>query len=74
MVLIHSIGSEDEIQQIKEDFGAPDLKHNDDFMNLLNYGPQSYQSTSLRIHHTWEFCDYVENAVGVIDKSKLPGS
>ncbi|KAI1018563.1 hypothetical protein LB503_005888 [Fusarium chuoi] len=74
MVLMHSIGSADEIQQIKEDFGAPDLKHNDDFMNLLNYGPQSYQGASLRIHDTWEFCDYVENAVGVTDKSKLPGS
>lgn len=74
MVLMHSIGSADEIQQIKEDFGAPDLKHNDDFMNLLNYGPQSYQGASLRIHDTWEFCDYVENAVGVTDKSKLPDS
>ncbi|KAL5617305.1 hypothetical protein FOBRF1_006053 [Fusarium oxysporum] len=71
-VMLH--GSADEIQQIKEDFGAPNLKHNDDFMNLLNYGPQSYQGASLRIHDTWEFCDYVENAVGFIDKSKLPGS
>ncbi|KAF4335532.1 serine protease [Fusarium beomiforme] len=66
-------GSAEEIQQIKEDFGAPDLKHNDDFMNLLNYEPQTYQGASLRIHDTWEFCDYVENAVGATDQSKLPG-
>ncbi|KAF9772667.1 hypothetical protein IL306_009623 [Fusarium sp. DS 682] len=67
-------GSAEEIQQIKENFGAPDLKHNDDFMNLLNYGPQTYHGASLHIRDTWEFCDYVENAVGVTDKSKLLGS
>ncbi|KAH7241316.1 serine carboxypeptidase S28-domain-containing protein [Fusarium tricinctum] len=67
-------GSKDEIQKIKEDFGAPDLKHNDDFMNLLNYGPQTYQGASLRIQDTWKFCDYVENAVDVTDPSELPGS
>ncbi|KAF4449036.1 hypothetical protein F53441_7686 [Fusarium austroafricanum] len=71
-IMLH--GSASEIQKIKEDFGAPDLKHNDDFMNLLSYGPQSYQGASLRIRDTWQFCDYVENADGVTDKSKLPGS
>jgi hypothetical protein len=73
-ILTYLQGSRDEIQKIKEDFGAPDLKHNDDFMNLLNYGPQTYQGASLRIHDTWRFCDYVENAVDVTDTSKLPGS
>ncbi|GKU09216.1 serine carboxypeptidase [Fusarium langsethiae] len=66
-------GSADEIQKIKENFGAPDLKHNDDFMNLLNYGPQTFQGASLRISDTWKFCDYVENAADTTEKSSLPG-
>ncbi|KAJ4010984.1 hypothetical protein NW752_007477 [Fusarium irregulare] len=66
-------GSTDEIHKIKERFGASDLEHNDDFMNLLSYGPQTFQGASLRIHDTWQFCDYVENAVDTTDKSNLPG-
>lgn len=71
---MYSVGSADEIRQIKEDFGAPDLEHNDDFMNLLSYGPRTYQGASLHISDTWRFCDYVENVVDVTDKSKLPDS
>ncbi|KAI1052670.1 hypothetical protein LB507_009778 [Fusarium sp. FIESC RH6] len=71
-IMLH--GSEDEIQKIKEAFGASDLEHNDDFMNLLTYGPLSFQGASLRIHDTWQFCDYVENAVDTTDKSKLPSA
>ncbi|KAF9773591.1 hypothetical protein IL306_008580 [Fusarium sp. DS 682] len=66
-IMLH--GSANEIQKIKEDFGAPDLKHNDDFMNLLTYGPQTYQDSR---YYATRWCDWVENSINLTDTSKIP--
>ncbi|KAF2215786.1 hypothetical protein CERZMDRAFT_81896 [Cercospora zeae-maydis SCOH1-5] len=73
-IMIH--GTQDEFVAIKDKFGAPGLQDKADFMNLINYGPQSYQQASARTHDLWNFCDYIE---GVQDRSNtstepLPGA
>lgn len=66
-----ALGTAGQIENIKKTFGAPGLKDDADFMNLLGFGPQTYQTASLNIWDSWNFCDYVEGVQGQANTTGL---
>ncbi|GME32856.1 putative serine protein [Neofusicoccum parvum] len=59
-------GTAAEKQSLKEKFGLGGLEHADDFASALENGPWLWQSNQFYTGYSsfYQFCDYVENAVG----------
>ena len=59
-------GSEKDIQDIKSKFGLAEIEHDDDFANVLENGPWTWQEHDVAGGYSapFQFCDYVE--VGTI--------
>ncbi|KAF7935655.1 hypothetical protein BELL_0103g00180 [Botrytis elliptica] len=60
-VLTH--GSKSEVTALKTKFGLESVKHNDDFMAVLENGPWLWQSNSFSTGYSgfYQFCDAIEN-------------
>lgn len=59
---VFTTGTEDEQYALKERFGLESLKHNDDVMAMLEWGPWLWQSNSFYTGYSgfFQFCDMIE--------------
>lgn len=67
-------GTADEVLALKTQFSLETVEHNDDFMAALENAPWLWQGNQFYANTGFfDWCDYIENAVGVNDSSLLPG-
>ncbi|KAK8209937.1 peptidase S28 [Phyllosticta paracitricarpa] len=59
-------GTTQQKSDLKAQFGLAGLEHDDDFASALENGPWLWQSNSFYSGYSafYQFCDYVENAIG----------
>ncbi|PVH97482.1 serine carboxypeptidase [Periconia macrospinosa] len=70
-------GSDDEVLELKTQFGLQNVTHNDDFMAALENGPWLWQSNQLYTGYSgfYQFCDHIEGVFNVSNStnSAIPG-